>query len=170
MNNLAKNPWNPFIPTEKDLARTEELAGKNAAIAGVLSFVFFPAGLIYLNRAINSLKIFGYMVAVSLILGLGAKAEENPDSLSNLVSCLGLGALTTEQVRAVNKARARLQGNSFSKSVSSCTNATGMSSTADRFNMNDKYAKLKELKQKHENNEISAEEFQIEKQKLIDSV
>jgi hypothetical protein len=156
MNNLPKNPWNPFVPTEKDLVRTEELASKNAVIAGVLSFVFFPAGLIYLNRAINSLKILGYMVAVSLILSLGTNTKENSDDLSNLVSCLALGALTTEQVMTVNKARTRQQGKS--------------TSTGDRFNLNDKYAKLKELKQKHENNEISTEEFQIEKQKLLDSV
>ncbi|BAZ47369.1 hypothetical protein NIES4102_44150 (plasmid) [Chondrocystis sp. NIES-4102] len=156
MNNQSKNPWNPFVPTEKDLVRTEELANKNAVMAGVLSFVFFPVGLIYLNRAINSLKILGYTVAISLILGLSTNTEENSNDLSNLVSCLGLGALTTEQVMTVNKARARRQGKS--------------TSTVDQFNMNDKYAKLKELKLKHENNEISTEEFQIEKQKLLDSV
>jgi hypothetical protein len=41
--------WNPFIPTERDLARTDELASKNVNTAGIITFLFFPAGLFYLN-------------------------------------------------------------------------------------------------------------------------
>ena len=44
------NKWNPFIPTKRDIQRTDELAAKNVAVAGILTFLFAPAGLIYLNR------------------------------------------------------------------------------------------------------------------------
>ena len=30
--------WNPFEPTKRDIHRTEELAGKNPALAGFLTF------------------------------------------------------------------------------------------------------------------------------------
>ncbi|ELS01690.1 hypothetical protein Xen7305DRAFT_00013950 [Xenococcus sp. PCC 7305] len=153
MNNLIKSRWNPFLPTAKDLARTEELASKNVVTAGALSFVFFPAGLIYLNRGINGLKILGYICAVSFLLGFIVKTKEKSH---DLVAYIGLGLFTTEQIITVKRAQNRLQGKS--------------TWTADTFKTNDKYEQLKELKRKHENNEISTEEFQIEKQKLLDSI
>lgn len=162
MNNLPKNLWNPFIPTEKDLERTKELADKNSVIAGVLSFVFLPAGLFYLHRAVNSLKIFGYVIVASIILSLGAETEEDFEDISSLISFLGIVAITTEQVITVNKARARLQEN--------YTSTGEQFNISSQSNMDEKYARLKELKQKQENNEITAEEFKLEKQKLLDSV
>ena len=162
MINLHKNLWNPFIPTEKDLEKTKYLADKNPVIAGILSFIFFPAGLFYLHRAVNSLKILGYVIVASIILSLGAETEEDFEDISNLISFLGIVALTTEQVITVNKARTRLQEN-----YTSTGEQFNMSSMS---NMDDKYARLKELKRKHKNNEISAEEFKVEKQKIIDSV
>jgi len=66
MNNVLQN-WNPFIPTKRDLERTDELAKKDPIITGVLSYLFLPAGLIYLNRAINPLKIFGYTIFLFIL-------------------------------------------------------------------------------------------------------
>lgn len=105
-----ENPWNPFIPTQRDIARTEELAAKNPAIAGVLSFFLLLAGLIYLNRGVNTLKIIGYVFAGSFVFGIVSNPnEQNAKSTSNLIGLIGTGAITAEQVMAVHKARQRLK-------------------------------------------------------------
>jgi len=53
MSTIGDNSWNPFVPTKRDVERTEELASKNAALTGVLTWFFPPLGLIYLNRGMN---------------------------------------------------------------------------------------------------------------------
>ena len=105
------NKWNPFIPTKRDIQRTDELAAKNVAVAGILTFLFAPAGLIYLNRGVNALKIVGYVFAVSFAIGLIAQPKEDSDSYSigQLVGSIGGIAMTAEQIMAVNKAQQRLQ-------------------------------------------------------------
>lgn len=107
-NNIDENKWNPFIPTKRDIKRTDELAEKNPTVAGILTFLFPIAGLIYLNRGVNTLKIIGYVFAVSFVLALIAPPKENSDgNISNLIGLVGCGALTAEQIMAVNKAQER---------------------------------------------------------------
>ena len=105
------NKWNLFIPTERDIQRTNELVAKNVTVAGILTFLFAPAGLIYLNRGVNALKIVGYVFAVSFAIGLIAQPNEDSDSYSigQLVGSIGGIAMTAEQIMAVNKAQQRLQ-------------------------------------------------------------
>lgn len=114
------NKWNPFIPTERDIQRTNELAAKNVAVAGILTFLFALAGLIYLNRGVNALKIIGYVFAVSFAIGLIAQPREDSDSYSigQLVGSIGGIAMTAEQIIAVNKAQQRLQKKDTSQHVS----------------------------------------------------
>ena len=86
-DNKSRTTWNPFIPTQRDIVRTEELAAKNVATTGALTFFFLPAGLFYLNRGINSLKILGYVFVVSFIFGL--VTEGNSKDFSNLLGLIG---------------------------------------------------------------------------------
>ncbi len=105
------NKWNPFIPTQRDIQRTDELAAKNVAVAGILTFLFAPAGLIYLNRGVNALKIIGYVFAASFAIALIVQPKEDSDSnsIGQLVGSIGGIAMTAEQIIAVNKAQQRLQ-------------------------------------------------------------
>lgn len=57
--------WNPFVPTKKDIARTDELASKNPVIAGLSGLLPF-ADTIYLNRTSNHIKI-GIYFSIFLI-------------------------------------------------------------------------------------------------------
>jgi Short C-terminal domain len=162
------NLYNPFLTTQRDINRTNELASKNPVVAGILSLIFAPAGLFYLNRGINCLKIFGYIFAVSFICYLLNKPNEESKDLNYFVIFIGAGAIATEQVMAINKARQRLQEKSPLIS-------------ADYFVVNDKDAsgfdtnqeavqQLKQLKQRYEANEISEEEFQRQKQQILQSL
>ena len=108
----TENPWNPFIPSKRDIVRTDELASKNALIAGVLTACFLPAGLFYLNRGINLLKILGYAFAVALTLSLMSKTQESASESGNSLGIIAGGVITAEQVIAINKARQRLKENS----------------------------------------------------------
>lgn len=92
MKNSNSDIWNPFIPTEKDLSRANELAQKNLILTGVLTFIFFPAGLIYLNRAVNPLKIFGYTFILSMLLGLGGSSRAK-QSFIDFVELLGRSSI-----------------------------------------------------------------------------
>jgi hypothetical protein len=56
--------WNPFVPTKRDIERTDELASKNAVIAGVLGFIFPIGAAFYLNRISNSLKLGMYFMII----------------------------------------------------------------------------------------------------------
>ena len=171
-NSSAEKSWNPFISTKRDIERTDELASKNAVLAGTLSFVFVPAGLIYLNRGVNSLKILGYVLAASFMFGLVTKAEGNSKDIGNLLGLIGTGAITAEQVMAVNKARQRSQGKSlsvssfvptysFDKNEKDLT-SSGINQEAVKY--------LKQLKEKYEANEISEEEFKMQKQMFLESL
>lgn len=163
------NRWNPFIPTQRDIGRTEELAAKNPITAGVLSFLFFPAGLVYLNRGVNTLKILGYVFAAGFVLGIVSNSNnENTKNPSNLVSLIGTGAITAEQVMAVNKARQRLKEKPASVAAHSFetnnTSLPGAELNQEAVQM------LKHLKEKLVANEISEEEFQLEKQRILTSL
>ncbi|MFM7371568.1 MAG: hypothetical protein ACKO2Z_28020, partial [Sphaerospermopsis kisseleviana] len=86
MNKENISLWNPFIPTQRDINRSSELAQKNEIVAGILSFIFFPAGLIYLNRAINPLKILGYTIVLGVLVNISSSnSEENPSSFISLL-------------------------------------------------------------------------------------
>lgn len=164
-----ENSWNPFIPTQRDIARTEELAAKNSAIAGVLSFFLLLAGLIYLNRGVNTLKIIGYVFAASFVFGIVSNHnEENAKTTSNLIGLIGTGAITAEQVMAVNKARQRLKEKPLSVAVHSFeTNNTSFPGAE----LNQEAVQLlKQLKEKFVANEISEEEFKLEKQRILESL
>jgi hypothetical protein len=160
--------WNPFLPTKRDIARTDELASKNAVLTGILSYFFVPAGLLYLNRGANTLKIFGYIFAISFMFGLVARSEEDPKTFRNLLSLFGAGAIATEQVMAVNKARQRLQTKSpLEFAYSSDKNEKALPS----IEPNKEAVKgLKQLKEKYEAQEITEEEFKIQKQQILESL
>ena len=168
-NQFESNPnknFNPFISTKRDIVRTEELASKNAVLAGILTLIFVPAGLLYLNRGINALKILGYVFAVSFLFGL--VKEGNSKNLDNLLGLVGTGAITAEQVIAVNKARQRIPEKSSSVSAyiydKTEKEFTGFETNQEAINQ------LKQLKVKYESNEISEEEFKQQKQIILKSL
>jgi hypothetical protein len=163
------NRWNPFIPTQRDIGRTEELAAKNPIAAGVLSFFFVPAGLIYLNRGVNTLKILGYVFATGFVLGIVSNPNnDNAKNTSNLLGLVGTGAITAEQVMAVNKARQRLKEKPASAPAHSFemnnTSLSGAETNQEAVQL------LKQLKEKFVANEISEEEFKLEKQRILKSL
>jgi len=82
--------WNPFIPSERDISRASELAQKNLVLTGVLTFIFFPAGLIYLNRAINPLKILGYTFVLMILASLGSPSGKDKEDFMLFLSFIGV--------------------------------------------------------------------------------
>lgn len=110
-NQPEDSPWNPFIPTKRDITRTEELAQKNPVVAGVLTFFLAPVAMIYLNRGVNNLKIFGYVFVICFMLGLSLYKEDDTEELEAVANVVGFGgqiALISENVKAVTLARKRL--------------------------------------------------------------
>lgn len=167
MNKENLSVWNPFVPSTRDITRTNELAQKNEILAGVLSFIFFPAGLIYLNRAINPLKIFGYTIILGILLKVGSSSNPEENS-TNFISLLGISGITAEQVIAVKSARKRLGGKTTSLPNSNFDDSVSSSLS---YKTDDKAVKLlKDLKERYEANEISEEEFKLQKQKILESI
>jgi hypothetical protein len=110
-NQTPDSPWNPFLPTKRDITRTEELAEKSPIVAGVLTFFLVPAGMIYLNRGVNNLKILGYIFVTAFVVGIASYKENDArkmEGISNLVGLCGQVAIITENVKAVTLARKRL--------------------------------------------------------------
>ncbi|MEC4813438.1 MAG: hypothetical protein SAK29_09230 [Scytonema sp. PMC 1069.18] len=110
LNSTEYSPWNPFLPTKRDIERTDELAKKNAIVAGLLTFFLLPFGMVYLNRGINNLKILGYLFLISFVIGFVTYDSNNDkelDEISNFAGLCGQIALVTENVRAVTLARKR---------------------------------------------------------------
>ncbi|GJD20126.1 hypothetical protein RIVM261_050820 [Rivularia sp. IAM M-261] len=110
-NQSEYSPWNPFLPTRRDIERSEELSKKEPWVAGVLSFLLLPAAMIYLNRGVNNLKIIGYVFAIAFMTGLvtyNGKNEEELDSIGNVVGICGQIAVVAENIRAVTLARKRV--------------------------------------------------------------
>ncbi|MGB3638567.1 MAG: hypothetical protein WBA39_13475 [Rivularia sp. (in: cyanobacteria)] len=113
---------NPFVPTKRDIERTEVLADKNIIIAGLFGF-FIPIGaMIYLNRVSNNLKIIAYFAPISFAIVFtflytsinqnksyeeARKSAENYDAILHVVQVLGSIAFMTENARAVTLARKR---------------------------------------------------------------
>lgn len=162
------NLWNPFITTQRDILRTDELAAKDPVIAGVLSFFFAPVGLLYLNRGINALKIFGYIFAMGFLLGLVSnRNDENTNGFSNLIGLAGAGAITAEQVMTINKARQRQKEKSTS--VSAYSHEVNNNSLVTKTSQ-DAVQQLRQLKEKFDASEISEEEFKLQKQRILGSL
>jgi hypothetical protein len=110
-NPVETSPWNPFFPTKRDLQRTEILAKKDPIVTGILMFIFPLAGMIYLNRGLNSLKIFGYtfLIGLSILGNLSDNiTDEDLEGMKSAVRLTSLVVLTTESVRTVTLARKRL--------------------------------------------------------------
>lgn len=153
--------WNPFIPTERDLARTDELASKNVITTGIITFLFLPAGLIYLNRGVNTSKIFGYALILTILLILSGKGK------GRITSFIALGAIAAEQVLTVKSAHRRKGNFNINLTDTSTLNC-------DRSSIfkpdDDAVIKLKELKYQYESNQISEEKFKYEKQQILNSV
>lgn len=108
---------NPFSPTKRDIDRTEELANKNAVIAGLLTFFVFPFSMFYLNRGVNTLKILGSGLVIGLLIGLGLgysnKSDKQVEKVSTIVGvAIGIAA-AAESHRAVTLASQRQSENSF---------------------------------------------------------
>ncbi|MBV6623954.1 MAG: hypothetical protein KI793_13625 [Rivularia sp. (in: Bacteria)] len=111
-NNSA---WNPFVPTKRDIERTDELADKNPVIAGVLSFFLLPAAMIYLNRGINNLKILGYVFLAAFMIGIvtSNRNSKDTDPVANLIGVIGNIAVIAENTRTITLARQRKSQNNF---------------------------------------------------------
>lgn len=110
-NQTPNSPWNPFLPTKRDISRTEELADNSPLAVGVVTFCLLPAGMIYLNRGVNNLKILGYVFVTALIICIVSYDEKDPLKtvrMGNLVGLCGRVAIITENVKAVTLARKRL--------------------------------------------------------------
>ncbi|MGD1919865.1 MAG: hypothetical protein ACFCAD_13825 [Pleurocapsa sp.] len=101
------NPWNPFLPTKRDIQRTEELSKKNHVVAGLLTFLLLPVGMIYLNRGVNSLKILGYVFIFAFLVGIVSDTEETAEGAANVVGLAGSIALIAESANCVIQARNR---------------------------------------------------------------
>lgn len=101
--------FNPFVPTKRDIERTEELASKDPVVAGSLGFLFPIGAMIYLNRGINSLKIFGYVFLIGFMIGmLGYNSNDKEVKvISKVIGVLGNVALMTENCRTITLARKR---------------------------------------------------------------
>lgn len=116
MNNLPSpetNAWNPFLPTPRDLKRTAQLAKKNTFIAGVLTFLFLPAAMIYLNRGLNPVKIFGYAIAISMAVSVStASSEDKAFEIGQWAGSIANIIIVAENINTINQARKR-QNNSM---------------------------------------------------------
>jgi hypothetical protein len=112
IKSINDNYWNPFIPTERDIERTNELAKKDPVVAGLLTLLFVPIGLIYLNRGVNVVKIIGYGLAITFIASMGATTEEEAETFGTGAGYAMAIAATVEQVKTVSKARERKLTNS----------------------------------------------------------
>ena len=106
--NYEANPWNPFEPTERDVERTEKLAKKNPVVAGLLTLFFLPAAMIYLNRGINPLKIFGYAFILGVtIAGFTSKSEEEAFQQGRTVGTIANIVIMAENINTITQARKR---------------------------------------------------------------
>lgn len=119
--------WNPFVPTIRDIRRTNKLASKNPTIVGALVF-FFPVGaIVYLNRIENYFKFLVYFIIISLtiVIMFGvyvvvnkdkgyeeiSKVAQLCDSMINIVYLLSRIAVTVESIKTVTLARERQSDN-----------------------------------------------------------
>jgi hypothetical protein len=107
-NQVDNSLWNPFLPTERDINRTEELAKKDPVIAGLLTFFLMPAAMIYLNRGINNLKIVGYVFVVCFGIGFTIGDGKGAKDLARSIGFAGSIAAIIENARSVDLARKRL--------------------------------------------------------------
>jgi hypothetical protein len=102
------------------------------------------------------------------MFNLVTEAEASSKSFNNLLGLIGTGAITAEQVMAVNKARQRLQEKNSAASASSFNKTekdfTGVGTNQEAIN------RLKQLKEKYEASEISEEEFKKQKQIILKSL
>jgi len=107
--------WNPFVPTKRDIERTEELASKNPVVAGSLGFLFPIGAMIYLNRGINNLKIFGYVFLIGFMIGMLGynSSDKEVKVITKVIGVLGNVALMAENTRTITLARKRQSENNF---------------------------------------------------------
>lgn len=104
------NPWNPFDSTERDIKRTEQLAKKNPIVAGLLTFLLLPAAMIYLNRGVNSLKIWGYAMLVAIaFVSITETSEEKAFETGKMFGHIAQVFMIAENVSAVSRAKKRQQ-------------------------------------------------------------
>lgn len=101
--------FNPFAPTKRDIERTEILASKKVFKAGYLGFFIPLVAMIYLDRGINSLKI--YLYGIILIFAV-AIVSHNSNVEQLRIIAIGIGFLVNlllmiENIRAVTLARER---------------------------------------------------------------
>ncbi len=110
--NREQNFFNPLATTERDLARTQELAGKNLLLVVLGGLILSPIGSsLYLGRGINFLKIFAYMIVISFTVGASVSERETAKNLGEGIGRIAGSIAIMEQVGAVKKARKRLSQN-----------------------------------------------------------
>ena len=104
------NPWNPFDPTKRDIERTEQLAKKNPVVTALLTLLFTPAGMIYLNRGVNSLKIWLYAIAIAVVFGIVMEVpEDKAFATGQKIGLVGNIFMIVENVRTITRAKKRQQ-------------------------------------------------------------
>ena len=102
------NTWNPFSPTKRDIERTEKLANKNSFAAALLTLLFLPAAMLYLNRGVNSLKIFAYTLCIAIPLSsVITESDEEAFSVGTKVGNIGAIAMMVENINAITLAKKR---------------------------------------------------------------
>ncbi len=113
-SSLEYSSWNPFLPTERDIKRTEELALKNLKYFALLTFFVPFGGMLYLNRGINTVKMMGYtfILLFFFFLSMGTENIRNSQKESlgiiNLIRVSASLGMIVENVRSVTLARKRL--------------------------------------------------------------
>lgn len=108
-NQYQGSTFNPFVPTKRDIERTEVLASKNAGMAGLLGLFIPVIAMIYLNRGINSLKILLYVFIIGFGIGIVGhnSNEQQLNRMGKGIGFLGNIALMIESAGAVTSARER---------------------------------------------------------------
>lgn len=106
---LKSNFWNPFLPTIRDVIRTEELSQKDLLFVGFITWFLFPLGLLYLNRGVNCLKIFGYVFIFALAIMIFEQNDKQADKLAEALGLIANITITFENINSIKQANKRIR-------------------------------------------------------------
>ena len=114
-NNNFFDIFNPYIPSKRDLRRSEILANKNLNRVAICNAIFLPLSLIYLNRIVNFIKIsiFFIFLIIPLIRIIVYRLMNGDPFAEEISSSLGGILLVvlnlSEQIYCVREARKRIE-------------------------------------------------------------